>query len=63
MGHKHHKHKCCGYENTNAMDLAADATIYLTTVAVTTVVVDAMVLTIYLAVVAVTAVVVVSIIL
>lgn len=50
-------------KNTNAMDLAADATIYLTTVAVTTVVVDAMVLTIYLAVVAVTAVVVVSIIL
>ncbi|ABS40078.1 hypothetical protein H04402_00588 [Clostridium botulinum H04402 065] len=43
------------------MDLAADATISLMVVAVTTVVVDAMALTIYLEVVAVTALVVVAV--
>jgi len=50
-------------KSTNAMDLAADATIYSMVVAITTVVVDAMASAIYLEVVAVTALVVVAVIL
>ncbi|WP_072585302.1 hypothetical protein [Clostridium sporogenes] len=50
-------------KNTNAADLAADATIYSMVAAVTTVVVDAMASAIYLEVVAVTALVVVAVIL
>ncbi|WP_196219081.1 hypothetical protein [Clostridium sporogenes] len=50
-------------KSTNAMDLAADATIYSMVAAITTVVVDAMASAIYLEVVAVTALVVVAVIL
>ncbi|NFN87989.1 hypothetical protein FDF31_07455 [Clostridium sporogenes] len=50
-------------KNTNAADLAADATISLMVVAVTTVVVDAMALAIYSEDVAVTALVVGAVIL